>query len=217
MIAGDLVSISLTTRLLPRLRAAAPGVRVVLMPEGHTTIPVLRDGSADVELGVITDPQPETRVEVLFSDTMYAIVRSGHPLAGGDPTIAAFARAEHVTTSRRGRLRGPVDDALEARGSRRRVVAALPTHAGTAVLVASSDLVGMVTERLGAPLIQAFGLALVRIPVPLPEIEISMAWHPRHDADPAHRWFRAQIRAAMEGTGDVGGAGLPVSSGADSR
>ena len=197
VIAGDLIAASLTARLLPRLREAAPGVRLVLLPEGHTSLPVLRDGAADVELGVITAPQPETRVELLFTDVMVSVVRPGHPLTVGSPTPGSFARADHVTTSRRGRLRGPVDDALEARGLRRRVVAALPTHAGTALLVAGSDLVGLATERLGAPLIRAFGLVSVPVPLPLPPLDISMAWHPRHEADPAHRWFRAQVRAAL--------------------
>ncbi|HEV2637657.1 MAG TPA: hypothetical protein VGX23_21065 [Actinocrinis sp.] len=80
---------------------------------------------------------------------------------------------------------------------RRRVVAALPTHAGTALLVLGSDLVGVITERLGKALIGAIGVVAVELPVPVPPVEISMAWHPRYEADPAHRWFRGQVRAAL--------------------
>jgi DNA-binding transcriptional LysR family regulator len=32
------------------------------------------------------------------------------------------------------------------------------------------------------------------LPVPLPEIAVSLLWHPRLDADPAHRWLRACVR-----------------------
>ncbi|MCX6848097.1 MAG: LysR family transcriptional regulator, partial [Verrucomicrobia bacterium] len=32
-------------------------------------------------------------------------------------------------------------------------------------------------------------------PVATPEFTVSMLWHPRLDADAAHRWLRDQVRA----------------------
>jgi hypothetical protein len=32
------------------------------------------------------------------------------------------------------------------------------------------------------------------LPVDMPEITISLLWHPRLDADPAHRWLRGCVR-----------------------
>lgn len=198
IVANDLPSTALATRLLPRLQLSAPGVTVVLLPESHHPDDlVLRDGTADLEIRIITAPPPETLVETLFTDEMVAVVRRGHPLAGKPLTPAAFAGAPHVLTSRRGRLRGPLDEALEAKGLRRRVVAALPTFAAALQLVAASDLMGQTLARTGAPLITALGLEVLHIPLRLAPIEISMGWHPRHDNDPAHRWFREQVRAAL--------------------
>ncbi|MER8186726.1 LysR family transcriptional regulator [Kitasatospora sp. NPDC094015] len=198
LVANDLLATTLATRLLPRLQAQAPGVAVVLLPEGrrHDGL-VLRDGRADLEVRVITAPAPETRVEPLLADEMVTVVRAGHPLTRGPLTPAALAGALHVTTSRRGRLRGPLDDALEAVGLRRRVVAAMPTFAAALHLVATSDLVAQVPARIGAPVIAPLGLAVLPIPLRLPPIEISMGWHPRHDNDPAQRWFRDQVRTAL--------------------
>lgn len=82
----------------------------------------------------------------------------------------------------------------------------MPTHAGTALLVAGSDLVGLVAERSGAALVARLGVVPVPIPFPLPPIEISMAWHPRHDADPAQGWFRGRMRVAP-GSGPGAGVG----------
>jgi DNA-binding transcriptional LysR family regulator len=36
------------------------------------------------------------------------------------------------------------------------------------------------------------------LPVSLPEMTISMLWHPRLDADPAHRWLRGCVRDACK-------------------
>jgi DNA-binding transcriptional LysR family regulator len=32
------------------------------------------------------------------------------------------------------------------------------------------------------------------LPVSTPEITVSLLWHPRLDADPAHRWLRGIVR-----------------------
>ncbi|AUG82059.1 LysR family transcriptional regulator [Kitasatospora sp. MMS16-BH015] len=198
VVASDLLSLTLATRLLPRLRESAPGVTVVLLSEGrHQDDRVLREGRADLEVRVIADPAPETRVELLLVDEMVIVVRSGHPLTAGPLTPAALAGALHVTTSRRGRLRGPLDDALAAVGLHRRVVTALPTFGSALHLVADSDLVGLAPAHTGLPLITTLGLAALPSPLPLPPIEISMGWHPRHDSDPAQLWFREQVRTAL--------------------
>jgi DNA-binding transcriptional LysR family regulator len=34
------------------------------------------------------------------------------------------------------------------------------------------------------------------LPVSPPEITVSLLWHPRLDADPAHRWLRGCVRQA---------------------
>jgi DNA-binding transcriptional LysR family regulator len=34
------------------------------------------------------------------------------------------------------------------------------------------------------------------LPVPTPEFTVSLLWHPRLDADPAHRWLRGCVRDA---------------------
>jgi len=33
----------------------------------------------------------------------------------------------------------------------------------------------------------------------MPEITVSLLWHPRMDADPAHRWLRRCVRDACAG------------------
>ncbi|MER5636192.1 LysR family transcriptional regulator [Kitasatospora sp. NPDC002227] len=199
VISNDLLSPALATGLLPRLREQAPRVTVVLLSEGHHPDDlVLRDGRADLEVRVITAPAPETRVEPLLTDAMVAVVRRGHPLTRAPLTPAALAGAPHVITSRRGRLRGPLDEALAGAGLKRRVVATMPTFAAALQLVATTDLVSQVPDLTGRPLTSALGLTTLPIPLPLPPIEIAMAWHPRHDNDPAQRWFRAQVRSALD-------------------
>jgi hypothetical protein len=38
------------------------------------------------------------------------------------------------------------------------------------------------------------GMHSFPLPVPTPKITVSLLWHPRLDADPAHRWLRGCVR-----------------------
>ena len=72
----------------------------------------------------------------------------------------------------------------------------MPSFYGAAFAVVASDMVATVPERFAAWL---SGFAPVRafdLPVRTPPLVIAQAWHPRFDADPAHRWLRACVREA---------------------
>jgi DNA-binding transcriptional LysR family regulator len=59
-------------------------------------------------------------------------------------------------------------------------------------LTRDTDLIATLPERHTRHLRNdCFSFAL---PLPTPTIQLSMIWHPRMDADPAHRWLRACLR-----------------------
>jgi DNA-binding transcriptional LysR family regulator len=187
---------TIAARLLARVHAEAPGVTLRFVAESHEDTHSLRDGSVDLEVGQTSHVDPEIRIEPLTTERLIGVVRTGHPLTRGRVTPARFAAAEHVVFSRRGRLRGPVDDALADHGLRRRVAVCTPTVAGGLFLLRASDLVGMLPEGAGRHAMEALGLVGFTLPIDLPPLTISMAWHPRHDADGAHRWLRQVVRDA---------------------
>lgn len=195
---GEGLFSTIGSRLLTRIRAEAPGVTVKFVGESHEDTQSLRDGSVDIEIGQIRRTEPETLIEQVIDESWVGVVRSGHELATGKRvTLKQFAAAEHLVFSRRGRLRGPVDELLAEHGLRRRVVACAPNPAGGLFLIRDSDLVGMLPARIGGDAIETFGLQSFPIPLTLPPLTLSMAWHPRHTADGAHRWLRDCVRDAM--------------------
>ena len=69
------------------------------------------------------------------------VVRPGHPLAAGENTPARYAAGGHVLVSRRGRDRGPIDEALEALGLVRDIAAIVGGFAAALALARASDLI----------------------------------------------------------------------------
>ncbi|MEU0501800.1 LysR family transcriptional regulator [Nocardia sp. NPDC005998] len=202
--AADLVGAALASRLLQLAQQEAPGVSFWLRAEELEAGSALRDGRIDLEIGSIDHVDPETQVEELVSLRMVAAVRPGHHLTEAPLTPARLAAAQHVAVSRRGRFAGPLDTALAEQNLQRRVSVVLPSHLAAMTLAARSDIVCLVPAALpGAdpsPLTDdatTLGLHLLDIPLALPPLTISMAWHPRHTADGAHRWLRNAIRRTL--------------------
>ncbi len=181
--------------LIARVAAEAPGVRLRFMVKSDKETTPLRDGRVDLETGVVgEDAGPELLTQALFRDRFVGVVREGHPLTQGEIAPARFAAGRHVLVSRRGGDRGLVDDALQALGLAREVVAVVGGFSAALALVRAADLIAAVPARHSAAL--RGGLCTFELPVAVPEITVSLLWHPRLDADPAHRWLRGCVRTA---------------------
>jgi DNA-binding transcriptional LysR family regulator len=179
--------------LLARIAQDAPGVRLRFINKTDKDSALLREGRVDLETGVV-DPtaSPEVLTQALFRDRLVGVVRSGHPLSQGKISAERYAQGQHVYVSRRGQDRGQIDDALEALGLTRQISTLVAGFATAIALARATDLIASVPERYTAH--QRHGLHSFALPVELPDFSVAMLWHPRQDADLAHRWLRGCLR-----------------------
>ncbi|WP_086922143.1 LysR family transcriptional regulator [Variovorax sp. JS1663] len=181
--------------LLVRVGKEAPGVRLRFTQKTDKESTSLRDGTVDLETGVIgSATSPEVRVQALFRDRFIGVVRIGHPLCQGKVTPGRYAAGKHVVVSRRNFDKGPIDEALKPFGLEREIGTVVGGFSTALALVRASDLIASVPERHTKGLRD--GLHSFSLPAPPPEITVSLMWHPRMDGDLAHRWLRACIRDA---------------------
>jgi len=179
--------------LIARVEAEAPGVRLRFVPKPDKESASLRDGTVDLETGVVGKATgPEVRGQALFRDRFVGVVRLGHELCEGEITPARFAGGRHIHVSRRGLDQGPVDQSLALLGLDRDIVTTVGGFSAALVLARASDLIASVPERHTGSL--RAGMHSFPLPVQVPEITVSLLWHPRLDADPAHRWLRGLVR-----------------------
>jgi DNA-binding transcriptional LysR family regulator len=187
--------------LIARVAREAPGVRLCFVQKLDKDSAPLRDGLVDLETGVVGQTAaPELRVQALFRDRFVGVVRRGHPLGEGDITSARYAAGRHIDVSRRGLGKGPVDETLRPFGLEREIATIVGGFAVALALARASDLIATVPERHTGNL--RAGMHSFALPVPTPEITVSMLWHPRLDADPGHRWLRGCVRDICAGSSD---------------
>lgn len=149
----------------------------------------LRDGGVDIDVGVAGTAGPELRVRTLLRDRFIGVVNGAHPFAGDqDVRVEDYAAAQHISVSRRGRTDGPIDVALRNRGLHRQVSSIVTSFPAALALARATNSVASVPERQTRAARQ--DMSVFELPVETPEVVVSMAWHPRLDMDPAHRWLR---------------------------
>jgi DNA-binding transcriptional LysR family regulator len=197
-----------SARLVAAVTAVAPKLQLQFAPKPDKDVRALREGFVDLEIGVLGKSGPEVRVQALFRDHFVGAVRDGHPLVvKGKITAQRYAGFGHVVSSRRGSANGPVDEALAALGLTRTVVAVVPSFRAALAVASGSDLVALVTRsffnatqghrtKSGPAGVRSFPL-----PVRTESITVSQMWHPRLDADPAHRWLRGLVLATCREPG----------------
>jgi DNA-binding transcriptional LysR family regulator len=181
--------------LIARVGRQAPGVRLRFVQKLDKDSTSLRDGTVDLETGVVGKTTgPEVRTQALFRDRFIGVVRKKHPLSKGKITPSRYAAGRHILVSRRGLDEGPIDESLKPLGIRREIITIVGGFSAALALARASDLIASVPERHTGNL--RAGLHSFPLPVAVPEITVSLLWHPRLDADPAHRWLRGCVRDA---------------------
>jgi DNA-binding transcriptional LysR family regulator len=179
--------------LIARVNKQAPRVRLRFVPKPDKDSALLREGTVDLETGVVgKTTAPEVRTQALFRDRFIGVVRNDHPLSKGKITPARYANGRHILVSRRGLEEGPIDEALASLKLEREIMTIVGGFSVALALARASNLIASVPERhTGNP---RAGMHWFPLPLAMPEFTISMLWHPRLDADPAHRWLRGIVQ-----------------------
>jgi DNA-binding transcriptional LysR family regulator len=205
LLGADFFSMLLMPRLSERLARRAPHVRLRLLDSGRGDADrMLRDDTADVLLEGPLDLPDWVSSQTLFKSEFAVVARQDHPelrargVAPGDVIpLDLFCALPHALRTIEGGMTGFTDAALERVGRSRRVTLVLPHFHAVLTAVARGDLLAAIPRRFAEAFAAGLNVGLYRSPVELPTPNIDMYWHSRHDRDPAHRWLRDEIVAAL--------------------
>lgn len=178
------------TSLLALLHKTVPLATLRFIPESDSDAMALREGRIDLDIGTVHDRGPEIQTSPLYEQQLVGVVKAGHPLLAARVTLKRFAGEPQVAITQRGRALEPLDLLLAEAGVARRVVLSVPSAYGALMSAARSDLVACVPDHMARSVGVALGLVAFKLPVAVPVEQVVQAWHPRLDADTAHRCLR---------------------------
>ena len=195
--ASDYATFVLGPGLASRIAESAPRARLALSSLDVTAVRrPLETGVLDLALG----PAPRgaagrLRSERLFVERFACVVRKGHPRIGKRLTAKDYAAEGHVV------VRAPAgaartDLALADPGRTRRAAVTVTHFLLVPPIVAASDLIATLPERVAERMAGRYPLVVYRSPVRAAGFALAMSWHQRTEDDPARAWLRRQIGAA---------------------
>jgi DNA-binding transcriptional LysR family regulator len=187
---GELV---ILPRLLQRISREAPEVTLVVRPIGDRPERDLALGAHDLILTPQLNADASLRSAPLFDDRFVCLLRHGHPLAKKKLTLARYVGLQHVLVSPQGSGEAAVDVALRQVGLGRRVAVRLPHFLVAPLVIAESDHVITLPERLVDALAPLRRFTVHKPPIAVPPFSISQFWHERNDGDAAHLWLRELV------------------------
>ncbi|WP_051261790.1 LysR family transcriptional regulator [Desulfovibrio inopinatus] len=192
---GDYGVVVLLPSLLERIRRLAPGICLRIR---QTTIEnreeLLSEGGIDALIGIEQPYGRHIRYCRLLEDRDVLIVRRGHPEFKEGITKEQYQQAEFISLCLKDSSGDPLDMYVNFGRAGRNIVLTIEQETLIPKLVAGSDCIAHIGERVARECIH--GLPLNILPVPLPDTRfmLNLYWNAAQERDPGNMWLREQIK-----------------------
>jgi DNA-binding transcriptional LysR family regulator len=175
------------------LAKEAPGasVRVLTIPEDPGA--GLSSGEVDFAMGFFDNLTSGFLQSFLKPEHFVCIVRAGHPRFRTGMSLEAFVEAKHATADATGMGHAIIDQVLARHQIRRKDAVRVPGFHVLPMIVANSDLLAVVPNRLALAFARSEPIKILPVPVSIPPYDINIDWHERYHHDPANQWFRGMV------------------------
>lgn len=194
LLMSDIGEIVFLPDLLRFLEAAAPGVSLetVSLPAREARL-AMEAGAVDLAVGFLPDLKTGFYQQRIFAQNYLCMLREGHPHAGATMNLKTFREARHAVVAAQGTGHGIVEAMFERAGIEPDVLVRLPHFLSVPMVVAGTDLIATVPQRLGEAFARILPVRLVPHPLRIPPFQVNQYWHRRYHRDSANQWLRGQF------------------------
>lgn len=190
---AEYAEVALVGRLAAAFADQAPRATLRLTPlTGADAAEQLDRGAIDVAVAHLNTLPAHIESMLLLRDPFVVVARRGHPIAGRQLSVEAYAALNHILVSPRGDTSGALDRILVDFGLRRRIALLVATYLALPVALAASDLVATVPSRTARQIAATAEIEIMPLPLDF-AMRVTMAWHRRAASEPAQAWFRALL------------------------
>jgi DNA-binding transcriptional LysR family regulator len=190
----DVGEIYFMPTLIERCKLLAPLVEISSMRAGSLALKEeMEGGRVDLAVGPFEDISEALYQRQLFRQPYVTMMRKGHPLGKGEVTLARFVKAEHMLVDANESPYDRINALLARAGVGPSVRFRVPHFTAVPYMVATSDLVVTVPQKLAERAALPFGLEWIVPPLELPTLQTNVFWHRRYNQDPGNQWLRGLL------------------------
>src|SRR5262249_40319134 len=205
-------------RLVRRFAEEAPYVDIRVVPANRMDIiRQLGEGGIDIVIGCFaTVPERFGRMKLIDEEYVF-VVRAGHPLTSGVPTVERLHEFGHVAVNyvgcdvslqdgflpelgvlRRVHMEVTALEAPQRLGKDVRIAVCVPHFWCVPPIVVGCDLIASVPKALAIEFSKYFQLATIPDPEGSRVVAVEAIWDRQKESDPATMWLRDQIGWAVK-------------------
>ena len=190
----DVGEIYFMPTLIERCKLLAPLVEISSMRAGSLALKEeMEGGRVDLAVGPFEDISEALYQRQLFRQPYVTMLRKGHPLGKGEVSLARFVKAEHLLVDANESPYDRINALLARAGIGPSVRFRVPHFTAVPYMVATSDLVVTVPQKLAERAALPFGLEWIVPPLELPTLQTNVFWHRRYNQDPGNQWLRGLL------------------------
>lgn len=202
---SDYAEATLVPSLVKALRSEAPNVTLDFLTPSDVSYRDMEQGKVDLAINRFNDIPPNFHQVLVWRDTFSCLLAADSPYVHR-LNLKSYLEAQHIWVSKANAKGfgideektggiGSIDQALQRIGKKRRISIYTRHYQMPAMLATNKDLIATLPTRVAK--LQANNndkIILCEPPFFIPEFELTMAWSPLLQHQPAHRWLRQLIQ-----------------------
>lgn len=193
---SDYGSAVVLPRLLQCVRVEAPGVNLVVSQSSR--LEMLRqvaESELDGGIGVFPLVPEELESDLLFQERFVLVTDRRNLTAPTELSLSDYLAAPHIHVSTQAMHHSHVDNALRARGLKRRIAVLVPHFTVAAELLVGTDLLLTIAARAINIEKISPNLVVLEPPFAIPNFDFVSIWRAGADRNLELAWLRSSIRA----------------------
>ena len=193
--ASDYIELVLIPSVMARLRRQAPSLDLGVKAITRASVTAeLRRREIDLAIGPLSASPDAVQATPLFTERFVLVARKGHPVLKGSLTAKRFAGYPHLLVSPQGDSSGVVDQALRELGLRRRTALTVAHFLCAPWIIADTDLVTALPERIARRLLGPAACGMRELPLKIPSYTVGLVQSKDSLGDPLLSWLTTVIR-----------------------
>lgn len=191
---SDIGQMVFLPKLFAFLSKVAPGATLGVLP-----IPLenpgalLSSGDVDFAIGIFDNLASGFLQSFVLPEHYVCVVRTGHPKFRRGMNLDAFKQAKHAIADSTGMAHAIIDQVLARHHIRRNGAIRVPSFHVLPMIIANSDLLAVIPNRLAQAFARSAPIKILPVPVPIPTVDVNIYWHERYHHDPSNQWFRSNF------------------------
>ncbi|MEA5549379.1 LysR family transcriptional regulator [Anabaena cylindrica UHCC 0172] len=191
---SDYVEFTLLPKLVKTVQIIAPSISLQIKTgDRQKLLSLLDTGEIDLACGLFPEKISWHKEKLLFHEVYSCVCRQDHPNIGTNFSLEDYLKESHLLVSIQEDRVGRVDMLLTQKNLQRHIALSIPHFLIAPFILAESNLVATLPQRVALTFSQSQSLKLLPVPLPMAGFSVFMRWHQSTHNLPDYEWLRVLI------------------------